>query len=141
SGGWPTYYALSTDPSYTLNCNQGQACTTVTSFHAPSAAVVQGNSPNQDPTCRDPNPLNCGPDRHYTIIDQTNHQEIDLWHAQVSPLGTNTPVPVGDAGYTLFDSGDGLAFGTSVADGANAGRYGNLAGRVRFEELKDAIAG
>lgn len=139
TGGWPTYYGTNSDLLYRITCNQF-ACSSVEGVlvHTPYGALVQGNNPNQDRTCTDPNPANCGPDRHLTIIDQTNHKEFDLWHVQLSPLpnASNVIIPTGGSGYTVFDSGDGLAIGQ--AEG-NAGRFGNIAGRVRIEELNDAV--
>lgn len=126
-GGWPTYYGTAGDPLYSIACIEfGGGCVVEgMRAHAPPGAVVQGN----DPTLQ-------FSDRHLTVIDQTSRRVFDLWHVSVSPLppkgGT---IVTGFSGYSLLD-GDGLAIG--IGQG-NDGRFGNLAGRVRIEELTDAI--
>jgi hypothetical protein len=145
SGGWPTYWGGNAgDQTYTVVCGytQQQACQDPAftqdcsvknnQLKAPIHAIVQGNDPTEQ--------VGCGPDRHMTIIDQTNqlNKEFDLWHVSVSPLppGTAT-ITTQWSGYTYVLDGDGRAIGS--AGQGTAGRVGNLAGRVRFEELDDAV--
>jgi hypothetical protein len=72
-----------------------------------------------------------------TIIDQTNGVEFDLWREGESPLApTAHVIPTIFSGYSSI-TGSGLAL--SAKGEGNAGRFGNLAGRIRFEELRDAI--
>jgi hypothetical protein len=94
--------------------------------HAVEGAVMQGG-----------NAAPIAADRHLTFIDQTTNAEFDLWHVSTSPLPRGGGMIATDwSGYTMLD-GAGLAVG---AGEGNAARFGNLAGRVRIEELQDAIA-
>jgi hypothetical protein len=132
--GWPTYYGQDTDYTYGISCNEYFPCD-VASFrgYAPYGATVQGNT------------TAFTADRHLTFIDQTNKREFDLWHMQILslPQQSNTTIPTGFSGYTWIQGGncgsqgcDGRARG--VGEG-NAGRIGNLAGRIRAEEMLDAV--
>jgi hypothetical protein len=129
--GWPTYYGQSTDPTYSMTCSwdiPGSVCS-VESYpgHAPAGSLVQGNDPN-----------NVNADRHLTFIDQLTNREYDLWGVSTSPLpsGGGT-IKTTWSGYTMAMTGDGRAIGNG---GGNAANVGNLAGRIRVEELNDAIA-
>jgi hypothetical protein len=90
------------------------------------------------------------PDRHLTFIDQANGYEYDLFHVfftgwtavpqTTSPLGgAGGNITTDWSGYTAAFGGDGTAIGRYTGEG-NAGRVGNLAGRIRVEELNDVIA-
>jgi hypothetical protein len=142
STGWPTYWGRGSDPAHpsvapdpvdgiscggTVNGVMYPSNCDVSSMgvHAPGGAQVQGEEPTADA------------DRHMTIIDQTNGFEFDLWRESESPLGSTTHIiPTIFSGYSSV-SGTGLAL--SVIGEGNAGRFGNLAGRIRFEELTNAI--
>lgn len=127
--GWPTYWGRATDPVYTIHCTHaqwGRCSVEGMRVHAPAGAVIQGgnNAPRST-------------DRHLTIIDQTSGREIDLWHVDESPLppgGGRITAEFG--GYTMLN-GDGREIGTGEG---TASRLGNIAGRVRLEELEAAIA-
>jgi len=133
TGGWPTYWGTSADPVYRTTCKWGDCSAAHLEGRAPAGAVMQGgnDAPRDD-----------SHDRHLTFVDQTNETEFDLWHVETSPLPADGGTVVAEwAGITRID-GDGLAGcakGVCRGEG-NAGRVGNLAGRVRFEELADAIA-
>jgi hypothetical protein len=133
TGGWPTYWGTSADPVYRTICKWGDCSAAHVAGRAPAGAVMQGgnDAPRDD-----------SHDRHLTFVDQTTGTEFDLWHVETSPLPPDGGSIVADwAGITKID-GDGLAgCAKKVCSGeGNAGRVGNLAGRVRFEELQEAIA-
>jgi hypothetical protein len=133
TGGWPTYWGTSADPAYRTTCKWGDCSAAHLEGRAPAGAVMQGgnDAPRDDAN-----------DRHLTFVDQTIGTEFDLWHVETSPLPADGGTVVAEwAGITKID-GDGLAGcakGVCRGEG-NAGRVGNLAGRVRFEELAEAIA-
>jgi hypothetical protein len=89
--------------------------------HAPRGAVVQAET-----------------DSHLTIVDQESLVEYDLWGVDTSPLGNGGVIVLQWGGHTYANSGDGRAWGT-YGEG-NAARVGNLAGRIRIEELSEAVA-
>jgi len=131
TGGWPTYWGTPADPLYAVSCKWGDCSAAHLKGHAPAGAEIQGgNEAAKDESH----------DRHLTFIDQTTSTEFDLWHVAISPLpGGGGTIATDWAGITKID-GDGLsgcAGGVCRGEG-NAGRVGNLAGRVRFEELADA---
>ncbi len=135
NSGWPTYYLQSTDPTFTITCTKfGGNCGKLNfgapgdpfQLRLPANAQVQGGSTN---------PLLNGPDadRHLTVIDQGTGYENDFWQVQTSPLPPGGgPLNVSWGGRTSI-SGDGLH-----SDGT-ASRFGNLAGRVRVEELNAGV--
>jgi len=134
--GWPTYYGLLGDPSFNFTCTDfppsppppdGNTCPNFPlNSIGPGGAIVQGNG----------NPLG-GPDHHLTFIDQESLREIDLYdypaHALPSTSGT---VTTGFAGWTRAMTGNGV----SQYLGGNAAHFGNLAGRIRIEEMNYALA-
>lgn len=125
SSGWPTYYGTVTDPSFTFNCTLYGGCSQMIPGQAPSGAIVQGNG----------NP-NAGPDKHFTLIDQNTNNEIDLYQLATSPIPNSSgAISTGFAGWEAA-SGDGC----SQYGAANASHVGNLAGRIRVEELNAALA-
>ena len=83
-------------------------------------------------------------DRHLTLVDQTSGIEYDLWHVADSPLDAGTPtIHTEWSGVSRIDGQSaGLAgcIGANCLGEGNAGRYGNLAGRIRAEELVDAVS-
>ncbi len=128
--GWPTYYGQSSDPTYTMSCDWDTAtskCSVGTlPGKAPAGAQIQGNNGLADA------------DRHLTFIDQTSGIEYDLFGVTTNPL----PAGGGNirttwSGHTMAMTGDGRAIGNGEG---NAARVGNLAGRVRLEELQLALA-
>lgn len=135
TGGWPTYYGTSSDPVFNITCTEFTPpdCTvhsTGMTVHAPGNAQIQGGLQASP-----------GADRHMTIIDQVSNTEFDLFHVQTASLpNTNGTIITGQTGYTAFNTldADGRAAAGSSGEG-NEGRYGNLAGRVRLEELKRAL--
>jgi hypothetical protein len=133
TAGWPTYWGTPADPVYQVSCKWGDCSAAHLKGRAPPGAEMQGGNDE---------PRDDSHDRHLTYVDQTTGTEFDLWHVETSPLPKDGGTVVADwAGITKID-GDGIA---GCADGVcrgegNAGRVGNLAGRIRFEELADAIA-
>ncbi len=126
NGGWPTYYGQSSDPTYSVSCSWGACSVANYPGHAPAGALVQGN-----------NPLPDGGDRHLTFIDQTTGMEYDLWHVATSPLPSGGGTIQTDwSGYTMAMVGGGQAWDAGEGDAA---RVGNLAGRIRIEELEAAL--
>lgn len=124
--GWPTYYGQSSDPLFTVQCNTYGPCD-VTAFpgRAPAGAQNQHNDALMG-------------DRHLTFIDQVSGIEYDLWQVTTNPLpSSGGDIQTGFSGYTMAMTGDGRSIG--VGQG-NDGQVGNLAGRIRAEELADAIA-
>ncbi len=112
-----TYFAKSTDPSYTIHCteNWGTCEPEGLSYKIPAQAKPAGWL-SSDP----------GMDRHLSVV-QPNGTTLDLWQAD-TPSGS---------GGTLDASWGGVS---DVADdglgsNANAGHYGGIAGQIRAEEL------
>ncbi|MFL5433861.1 MAG: hypothetical protein ACJ784_05055 [Myxococcales bacterium] len=133
TGGWPTYWGTAADPLYSISCKWGDCSAAHRKGRAPAGAQMQGGNEA---------PKDDSHDRHLTFIDQTDGTEFDLWHVATSPLPEGGGTIVVDwAGIAKID-GDGRAgcAGEACKGEGNAGRVGNLAGRVRFEELADAIA-
>ena len=133
TGGWPTYWGTPTDPLYGVSCKWGDCSAAHLKGRAPAGAEIQGGNdvPKDDAN-----------DRHLTFVDQSTGTEFDLWHVAITPLPAGGGTIITDwAGITRID-GDGRAgcAGGVCSGEGNAGRVGNLAGRVRFEELADAIA-
>jgi hypothetical protein len=132
TGGWPTYWANATDPVYTIACNEfGGGCSiSGASIHAPAGAVIQGGTAALSMS---------GWDRHLTIVDQTSGWEYDLWHVSTSPLppGGGT-LQIGWGGHTKIGGGDGIEIGDGTG---TASGFGNLAGRIRVEELMAGAIG
>jgi hypothetical protein len=139
TGGWPTYYGRESDPIYSVKCSwddqSAQPCSVESySGHAPVGAEIQGGDPDAKG------------DRHLTFIDQFTGYEYYLWAVSFTGWPTvRSPFGAGGgdvstlwSGYTNAMSGAGRAIG--VGQG-NDGRVGNLAGRIRVEELISAIAG
>ncbi|HEX8110048.1 MAG TPA: hypothetical protein VF516_20100 [Kofleriaceae bacterium] len=127
-GGWPTYYGRASDPVYTVTCSLGANCSLQANhiqFHAPAGAERQGGAA-----------ATSGQDRHMTIVDQTTGNEIDLWQVDVAqlPAGGGT-ISTSWSGYTRID-GDGRAIGPGEG---TAARIGNIAGRIRYEELAAGV--
>jgi hypothetical protein len=127
SAGWPTYYSTSGSGNYLdqVSCVEFGGCDASSLyFYAPGGAQVQGAS-----------------DRHYTIIDQSQNPmlEVDMWNARPETLPNySTTITTSGTGYVVDVMG-----GTGLNEGnhgeGTAGHVGNLAGRIRIEELKDAI--
>jgi len=133
TSGWPTYWGTASDPLYSISCKWGDCSAAHRKGRAPAGAEMQGGND----VAKDDHH-----DRHLTFVDQTDGTEFDLWHVATSPLPAGGGTIVVDwAGVTRID-GDGRAgcVGDVCKGEANAGQVGNLAGRVRFEELADAIA-
>ncbi|MFL5420406.1 MAG: hypothetical protein ACJ79Y_06515 [Myxococcales bacterium] len=133
TSGWPTYWGTAADPLYSISCKWGDCSAAHRKGRAPAGAQMQGGNEA---------PKDESHDRHLTFIDQTDGTEFDLWHVATSPLPEGGGTIVVDwAGIAKID-GDGRAgcAGEACKGEGNAGRVGNLAGRVRFEELADAIA-
>ena len=125
TSGWPTYWALDTDPVFKIQCNEfGGACSDAASgitLHAPAGALIQGG-------CG----ADVGSDRHLTVIDQGTGWEYDLWHVSTCPLpAAGGTIQIGWGGRARID-GDGID--TDGGEGM-ASYTANLAGRVRAEEL------
>jgi hypothetical protein len=113
----PTYYPQDSDPPYTIHCNK-YACPSIegTQVRIPSNARPAG-----------------GGDGHMTVVDQAGSWEYDFWQVQTKPL------PAG-GGTIVVSSGGRTRIGTAHADGlgsgANAARWGLLAGVVRAQEME-----
>jgi hypothetical protein len=130
TGGWPTYWGNATDPVYTITCNEfGGGCSiSGMAIHAPAGAVIQGGTAAVSMT---------GWDRHLTIVDQTSGWEYDLWHVSTSPLPPGGgAIQIGWGGHTKIGGGTGI----EVGDGTGtASGFGDLAGRIRVEELAAGV--
>ena len=129
NAGEPTYYSTAADPVFTLRCGPPNWPCPLDGrqIRVPAGAVPEGGP--------DPPP---GDDAHMTIVDQAGGYEYDLWQV-------TTPTPLPDTGgelrftwggRTALD-GDGIAVPETPAGHATASHFGNLAGRVRAEELAD----
>jgi hypothetical protein len=139
TGGWPTYYSSASDPSYTVTCDdpyQGCGLSGSVHVHIPNGAIPQGG-------CW----ASAGSDRHLTIIDQstTPYVEYDFWRTggMNQPLGSACPIQGGGtikaaiANKTpLLPNGQGPSITPGYLAGATAAGVGNLAGRIRLEELE-----
>ena len=93
-------------------------------MHMPQGAVVQGGQAAAPPSFT--------PDAHLTVVDVDSGWEYDFWQVQRSPIRSSdgAQLNISWGGRTRID-GDGLA-----AEGtATAAHFGNLAGRIRAEEL------
>jgi hypothetical protein len=132
-GGWPTYYPSLTDSVYKIvECNEYFSDCPIRNMqlHLTPGAERQGGA--QAPA---------GWDRHMTTIDQENAWEYDFYHfggvsggiSSVPPPNQSLEVPIGWGGRTRID-GDGLR------SYATASGFGNLAGRIREEELARAVS-
>ncbi|TMQ16390.1 MAG: hypothetical protein E6J91_11760 [Deltaproteobacteria bacterium] len=127
-GGWPTYYGRASDPVYTVTCTWGASCSpqaNAVQFHAPAGAERQGGAA-----------ATAGQDRHLTVIDQTTGNELDLWQVDVAQLPAGGGTISTTWSGTSAISGTGLALGTGEG---TAARFGNLAGRIRYEELQAGV--
>ncbi|NMO17538.1 hypothetical protein HPC49_09970 [Pyxidicoccus fallax] len=127
--GWPTYYGTSTDPTYNIRCGWNTATSQCSVGNmpgrAPAGARIQGNDGSANA------------DRHLTFIDQVSGIEYDLFEVVTNPLPAGGgDIQVSWAGYTMAMTGDGRALGNGEG---NAAKVGNLAGRIRIEELKAAV--
>lgn len=129
--GWPTYYAVASDPLVTVTCGGGfpewnGECPTgpIPAIHVPSGAG--------------PNPRNV-PDKHMTVVDQAapgGPIEYDLYQVQADSISGGS-VHVGGIGWERVDTSHGV---TEVQPGrATASGFGNLAGRIRAEEFAAAL--
>jgi hypothetical protein len=128
TGGWPTYYGTSSDPTYTVTCSWGSSCTPQANgmvVHVPNGADIEGG-----------NGAPMDSDRHLTIVDQPTGYVFDLW-------GVTSPTPLSGGGVIQTTwSGVSIINGTGLAQGTGEGtaaRFSNIAGRIRAEELQAGV--
>jgi len=128
-GGWPTYYLLPSDPEITVNCTSGP-CPLPPGFklRMPAGARIQVGSP----------------DRHLTIVDRDGisglnkpNYEYDFYQVQPDVIPNGGSISVTSEGTLSLDSiGQSETIG-NVTGNTNAAGFGNLAGRIRIEELRN----
>jgi hypothetical protein len=126
-GGWATYYPQATDPEITVNCTSGP-CPLPPGFklRMPAGARVQVGSP----------------DRHLTIVDRDGNSglkkpnyEYDFYQVQSDTIPSSGSIDAKSEGSLSLNSiGQSETIG-SITGNTNAAGFGNLAGRIRIEEL------
>ncbi len=111
--GHPTYYSKPSDPEFTLSCTEdwGRCDVEGMRIRIPDQARAPGGS-----------------DGHMTVVDQVSGWEYDMWRVTSKPRGGGT-LEFAWGGRTRID-GDGLG------SNAVAARFGNMAGKLRAEELE-----
>ena len=124
------------DPStfrrYHVTCSEfGGSCSIDTQpGHLPEGVPIPPRAVPEDTSVPASAEPAAGTDRHVTVVDQTTGWEYDLWQVRWPPTGDQ--LTIGSGGRTRID-GDGTAT-REGGDGTAAG-FGDLAGRVRAEEL------
>lgn len=134
TGGEPTYYthfvSRQDDPEYELHCTMVRWGTCPIEGHKiriPGGAQVEGNRPAQ---ATNSDAYRNEPDAHLTVIDQDSGYEYDLWQVHKNPIQGGGRLEFSWGGRTRI-GGSGVA----EAGNATAAHFGNLAGRIRAEEL------
>jgi hypothetical protein len=133
-GGWPTYQPIATDPLINIVCNGGPCPFSGHNVQVrmPAGAHVQVGSP----------------DRHLTIIDRDGvaqrdghaapkNIEYDFYQVQedsIPPMDGGT-IHVTAEGSLRLDGNGVTDVGGDLGGNTTASDFGNLAGRVRVEEL------
>lgn len=108
-----TYWSRPSDPEYTIHCVEDWGRCAIEGHVVRIPAAAQAAK---------------GSDGHMTVIDQQSGWEYDFW--TVRSKGPNGGrIDIGWGGRTRID-GDGLG-----SDGT-AAQFGNLAGKLRVEELE-----
>jgi hypothetical protein len=127
-GGWPTYWALPTDPEIEVICSGGP-CPFQAGFKVRMPAGARRQIATQ-PVAE--------ADRHLTIIDKDGssglgkpNYEYDFYQVQEETVPSSGSIHVTSAGATDLN-GSGR---TDPPGNTNAAGFGNLAGRIRVEEL------
>lgn len=127
TGGEPTYWSKPTDPEYALHCTDFGPC--VGDLEGAKIKIPRGAEPEGGASS------DLHSDRHITVVDQQSGWEYDLWRVQATaPLTAGGSLNVGNAGKTRID-GTGLA----AAGNGTASGFGDLAGRVRAEEVQSGV--
>jgi hypothetical protein len=152
--GEPTYYSRQGDPEYVLHCGfqdpYGRAAIASQcgidgkKIRIPAGAMPEGGI--------DSAPINVKyADRHMTIVDQSTDSEFNLWQVWGFTTGPTSagmqfgPLP-NAPGHLWFSWGGRASLkGDGTVDrgvpgqdegSANAAHFGELAGRLRLEELR-----
>ncbi|HEX8205538.1 MAG TPA: hypothetical protein VF587_05715 [Solirubrobacteraceae bacterium] len=112
--GDPVFWSRATDPVYTVHCVEDWG-----------TCEVEGD------TVRIPDPAQAagGTDGHMTVIDQATGWEYDFWAVKSKPRGGGQ-IDIGWGGKTRID-------GLGLDSSATAAGFGNLAGKLRAEELAE----
>ena len=122
-GGWPTYWSLPTDPEIAVNCSGGPCPYQNLTLRMPVGARIQVGSP----------------DRHLTVMDvkgdtglKKPNYEYDFYQVTEDVIPASGSIHVTSQGATSLD---GLGQ-TEAGGNTNAAGFGNIAGRIRIEELR-----
>lgn len=146
--GEPTYYSRSTDPVYTVSCENDE-------FGAPDASCpIQGQELRIPAYARpegywaakkwpDGTPIELSDggfwrDAHITVIDVAGGYEWDFWQVNTAPLPSTGGTIEMSYGNKIALNSTGLhtdQFGNTARAGT-AANFANLAGRIRVEELE-----
>ncbi len=110
--GHPVFYSNSSDPVYTVKCEQWVSSCEV---HGQQVRIPRGARPAG------------GGDGHLTVIDQGTGTEYDFWQVRPIPAEGGT-LSVSHGGITRID-GDG------TGSNATAAHFGLAAGIIRGEEM------
>jgi hypothetical protein len=134
SSGEPTYYVDSNNSAtftrYQVTCTEFGASCSIDSQHLPDGVPIPAQAVPEGTSVPASNEPYAGTDKHVTVVDQATGWEYDLWHVSWPPSGNQ--LTIGNGGRTRID-GDGTSTHEG-GDGTAAG-FGDLAGRVRAEEL------
>jgi hypothetical protein len=111
--GDPVFWSQPSDPLYTIHCVEDWG-----------KCEIEGD------TVRIPDPASAagGTDGHMTVVDQASGWEYDFWTVKSKPSGGGT-ITIGWGGKTRVD-------GMGLDSSATAAGFGNLAGKLRAEELE-----
>ena len=130
--GWPTYWVQASDPDFTVECTGSGHCVLGHQFRLkiPEGAVRQWTSTPG------------GGDRHLTIVDtdgvtglEKPNYEYDFYQFEPEVIGGGVHcTTVNMAALSLTGLGQAEVI-KGVIGNTNAAGFGNLAGRVRAEEL------
>lgn len=135
SGGWPTWYASTSDPSVTVQCQSlgcGPTCDACEAKNNPSDSWLQ-DIDGLDLNVPSVSTPQTGSDSHQTIIDFNSFFEWDFWQYQnpaTTPIAGGATVMAANANR-ISVLGEGIY---RDYDGT-AAFMPNTAGRIRVEEL------
>jgi hypothetical protein len=129
TGGFPFYFAQSSDPLVTINCTAGYGTCPMQGkkYNVPSRALAASNS-----------------DRHMVVI-QPDGIELDVWEWGVNFNGGGTQNPPWYGGETVNVGWGGLANVTTGTgwdeggDGSTASGSDGLAGTIREPEIAAGV--
>ena len=148
--GWPTYYTSASDSNsrtVSVTCDPTATDDTFSTGGCPpngqatytqSMQIPLGAKPNGGVPVDGSNPAEA--DRHMTVVDQSAQppREYDFWKVSPygGPAGSPPAMTVAGMGWEPVNTHTGV---TQVPPGnATAAMFGNLAGRIRAEELNAA---